>query len=879
VKDIVTTQERPGWHDVEAEALLRDLRTDERGLTEAEATRRLAEHGRNELLFDEATARWKIFLRQFVSPLIGILVICAVVTALLQHWVDFGAIVIVLLLNAGIGYWQERKAENDVRALRSLSAPTARVLRYGVVRHIPAAELTVGDVVPLESGERVPADLRLLEVNALQVDESMLTGEAMPATKRSGSIDESAVVADRVNMAFSGTLVAAGRGRGVVVAVGDGTELGAINALVQGPGGKSPLQELTHALERRIGIVVALAATTVFIAGMWLGGEPAQAFLTAVALAVASVPESLPIVLTVAMSLGVSRMARRRAVVRSLPAVETLGSTTVIASDKTGTLTENRMRVEAVWTAHGHATDHSDDLVRQALRAGALTNEAELTQQGYRGDAVDVAMVRAAVDEGEVSEDERASGVLAHTPYEPELRYSQTVRREGDERVLYVKGAPDAIVEASVHLAGGLSWPEDATRVLAANDQLAGRGLRVIATAKRVLEHGEDTTDPLPPPSGLTLLGLEGLADPPRAGAAEAVARTREAGIEVKMVTGDHPGTARAIADRLGLPAEEPPLTGAEMATLDDRSLLERIHATSVAARVSPQDKLRLVRTLSDDDHVVAVTGDGVNDAPALKAAQIGVAMGASGTDVAREAADVVLTDDNFVTIVDAVEQGRVTFSAIRKATFFLLSTGAASIIAVLTNTFIEGAILFLPVQMLWINIVTNGIQDIALAFEPGEGDELRRPPRPRAEGVLSTAYWWRTLITGSWMAVVLLAVFQWNLAAGMEETYARNVAILVFVMLNFFHVMSARAEYRSVFTLSLLRNPLLIFAALGALLLHLGATHWPVSADLLGFVPLGAGEWLVAIALGSTVLFLVEGEKAIRRWAAARRRAAQSRH
>ena len=871
------------WHALSTEAVLAGLSSGPEGLSGAEASLRLADAGPNELSFAGATPWWRVLVRQFISPLIGILLAAAVVTLVQQHWVDSAAIFLVLSLNAALGFVQERKAEADVRALQSLSTPSCRVLRDGAERVVPGRDVVPGDVVLLESGERVPADLRLFEANALQVDESMLTGESFAASKHTAPLPEDVGDADKANVAFSGTFVGNGRGRGVVIATGAGTALGEINALIQGPAGKTPLQLLTNSLERRIGLIVLGALVFIFIAGLVLGNDVSTMFRTAVGLAVATIPESLPIVLTVALSLGVSRMARRNAIVRTLPAVETLGSTNVIGSDKTGTLTENRLTVERIWTtagtldiSHGDADGGPSDppLVRAVLRAGALTNEATLSAEDedleYSGDAVDAAMARTAVVRAAISEAERTAEPLAHQPYEPHLRYSQTVQRDaGGRRILYVKGSPEAVLAGAVDMAGpGGTVARDDAQVHAANESMGRDGLRVIAAGSRVLSGGEVLPVPLAPPSGLTFLGMEGMTDPPRAGVAAAVEQCRRAGIKVMMVTGDHPVTATAIAGRLGLSTDKPALTGAEMADLDDHMLAARLEQTSVAARVSPVDKLRIVHVLQGAGKVVAVTGDGVNDAPALKAAAIGVAMGKSGTDVAREAADVVLTDDNFVTIVHAVEEGRVTFAAIRKTTFFLLSTGAAALVAVTLSVFAETPLLFLPVQMLWMNVVTNGVQDIALAFEPGEGDELSRPPRPPSEGLLSRTLWFRAGITGAWMALAVILSFIVALHAGSSEIHARTLALTMFVMLSFFQVFSSRAENKSLFQLRLLANKPLLCTSLAALALHWAVMTWPVSAGLLELTALAAPEWLLCAAVGSTVLIIVEVEKAVRRWA-----------
>lgn len=877
-----TGSESVPWHALGADDVFARLSSEPGGLSTAEAARRLTDAGPNELSFTGATPWWRVLLRQFLSPLIGILLAAAVITLIQQHWVDSAAIFLVLCINAALGFVQERKAEADVRALQSLSTPSCRALRDGTEQVVPGRDVVPGDVVLLESGERVPADLRLFEANGLQLDESMLTGEPFAATKRTEPLPADTGEADRANIAFSGTFVGSGRGRGIVIATGAGTALGEINALVQGPPGKSPLQLLTHSLERRIGLIILAALVFIFIAGLVLGNNVSTMFRTAVGLAVATIPESLPIVLTVALSLGVSRMAKRNAIIRTLPAVETLGSTNVIGSDKTGTLTENRLTVERIWTAAGtlDISDGDDDggatdppLVRAVLRAGALTNEATLSSededQEYSGDAVDAAMAKTAVARGAISERDRTAEPLAHQPYEPHLRYSQTVHTDAQgRRTLYVKGSPEAVISAAGTMAreDGES-PLDPALIHAANEAMGRDGLRVIATGSRILDLGEELPAPLPPPSGLTFLGMEGMTDPPRAGVADAITRCRRAGIKVMMITGDHPVTATAIAGRLGLPTDKPALTGTEMTDLDDHMLAARLEQTSVAARVSPAEKLRIVHALQGTGKVVAVTGDGVNDAPALKAAAIGVAMGRSGTDVAREAADVVLTDDNFVTIVHAVEEGRVTFAAIRKTTYFLLSTGAGALVAVTLSVFAETPLLFLPVQMLWMNVVTNGVQDIALAFEPAEGDELSRPPRPPSDGILSRTLWFRAGITGAWMALAVILSFIVALHSGSSETHARTLALTMFVMLSFFQVFSSRAENKSLFQLRLLANKPLLYTSLVALALHWAVMTWPVSAGLLELTPLTAPEWLLCAAVGSTVLIIVEAEKAVRRW------------
>lgn len=893
------------WHRISATAALDVLEASRDGLPEGEAARRRGIWGANEILVAGPTPWWQTLARQFVSPLILILVVATIVTALLQEWIDTTAIFLVLMLNAGIGFWQEKRAESAVLALRELSAPTCRVVRDGRPEQSDARMLVPGDIVALESGERIPADLRLIQESDLRVDESLFTGEVLPVSKTTDAyralIDElidvddddsldGAEASEQRQLALSGTLVTSGRARGLVVATGAQTQLGEISDLVQSTETRSPLQLLTHGLERKIGAVVAIGSSSIFVVGVLLGNSASEMFRTAVALAVASVPESLPIVLTVAMSLGVARMARHNAIVRSLPAVETLGSTTLIGSDKTGTLTLNRLTIEVVWCAAGLVDrragpsresgrdallDGAEPATRAGalavLRSGALTNEAVARPEDPRtftGDAVDVAYLVAAIDAMAVQEDEWAAPPLADMPYEPELRLSQSVRREADgRRFLHVKGSPDVLADVCDRMATphGES-PIDLDLVERINHELAASGLRVIASAIRELGPDEPVAEPLRWPAGLTFLGMAGLEDPPREGVVDAVAQCRRAGLRVTMITGDHPSTAAAIADRLGLDTTHPPLTGHEMSSLDDAALSARLAATDVAARVTPVDKLRIARLHEDRGEVIAVTGDGVNDAPALKAASIGVAMGKSGTDVAREAADIVLTDDNFVTIVEAIRQGRVTFAAIRNATFFLLATGLASLLAVSTNVVVGGPLLFLPIQLLFINVVTNGLQDIALAFEPPAGNELSRPPRPRSEGILSRALWQRLLVIGLWIAGSILVAFQWALAQGYELEHARTLAITLFVWMNFSLVGTARSEHRSIFAMNPWSNRPLIASAVGALLLHWGATTWEPAASVLGFVPLSSTEWLACAVLGTSALAISELDK-LRQW------------
>lgn len=822
------------------------------------------------------------------------------VTVLLEEYLDAIVIGAVLALNAVIGYTQERKAEGAVRALMGLVVPRARVVRDGKEWEIDSRELVPGDIVLLEPGSRVPADLRLTWATSLQIDESLLTGESLPVTKRPDALAEAAGLADRRNMAFTGAVVTSGRGRGIVVATGAATELGAIAGMIRTEQSMdTPLQRRMSGFASIVGIVVGIASVVVFASGVALGGEVEEMFLTAVALAVAAIPEGLPVVFTITLALGVRRMAQRNAIIRRLPAVETLGSTTVIGSDKTGTLTENRMTVTTIWTADGRFRlrsadptsgfgaddDHTGtgdvptDALVATLRTGVLTNEAEVswTSDGLRstGDPTEVALLLAASGADLEPESLREEhDVFAEIPFESERRYSATVLDDHGEHHVHVKGAPERIIDMCTHVRTADGLVEiDRDRVRDAARDLAADGLRVLAMAGRHLDRPLDDADDVPEPDGLVLYGLQGMLDPPREGVREAIVTCHRAGITVKMITGDHAVTARAIAADLGIAAADSTvLTGADLAGMDDAALADVVEDVNVFARVAPEEKLRIVRALQSLDHVVAVTGDGVNDAPALKAAAIGIAMGEGGTDVAREASDMVLTDDNFVSIAAAVEEGRVTFDNVRKVTFFLVSTGAASIFAITVSVWLGWPLLMLPAQLLWLNLVTNGLQDVALAFEPGEDGVLDRPPRGVDEGVLSRSLWERTAVAGAVMAVGTLVLFRWQLdrSGGADSadalTLAQTTALTTMVVFMALHAGNSRSETRSVFRIDPLGNRFLAGAVVLAIVIHVGALYLPPTRFVLRVEPLDLDTWVRIVALSTTVILVMEVDKWLRR-------------
>lgn len=880
------------WHALDTREVERHLDTTHRGLTSAEARARLAVHGPNQLEDEPPPNALVVLLRQFRSPLIAILLVAMLVTLALGEHLDAAVIGAVLVLNAVIGFSQERKAESAVRALKQLVVPRTRVLRDGEDREIDSRDLVVGDVVLLESGTRVPADLRVVSTTALRVDESLLTGESTPITKSVDPVDADRPLADRTSMAYTGAIVTSGRATGVVVATADGTELGAIAGLMRGEAETAtPLQRRMERFARVIGIAVGAAALVAFVSGLLLGGSTHELFLVAVALAVSAVPEGLPVAVTITLAVGVSRMARRRAIIRRLPAVETLGSTTVIGSDKTGTLTQNRMQVRSLWTAdhrytlvggapHGdiveddEAADLDEPALHLMLLAGVLTNEAEAHHADDElvttGDPTEVALLLSAMAAGIDPGSARAAHrPFAEIPFEPVRQYSASVRADDDGHTVFVKGAPERVAAmCTTLLTDAGPAPLDRALVHDAAAELAHSGQRVLAFAYRAIPMRPDQDEPVDvtEPDELVLLGLQGMLDPPRPGVRDAVAACGEAGIRVVMVTGDHAGTSLAIAEQLGIAdSDSPVLTGAELAGLEDGELTERVGHTPVFARVAPEDKLSIVRALQRRGEVVAVTGDGVNDAPALKAAEIGIAMGRDGTDVAREASDMVLTDDDFVSIVNAVEEGRVTFDNIRKVTFFLVSTGAAEIVAIMTGLWLRWPLVFLPAQLLWLNLVTNGLQDVALAFEPAEKGVLRRPPR-RQGGVLDRRMWERVALAGLVMGTGTLWLFRWTLDTTGSVVQAQTVALTTMVVYQVFQAGNSRSEAGSVVSLSPFSNRFLFAATAAAIGVHVGALYLPATQFVLRIEPIAAGAWLRIVLVASSILVAMELHKFLRR-------------
>jgi len=885
-------------HALATETVVEELDTTTQGISSTEAAARLLRFGPNSLPTARPPALAMIFLHQFSSPLIYVLVAAALFSLIIQEWSDAVFISGVLLINAIIGTFQEFSAQRAATALQQLVTTQCRVLRDGDTFEINAEHLVPGDILLLESGDKIPADVRLLSSHDLEIDESLLTGESAAVLKHSDQVlDVDAFLGDRQNMAFAGTMVNRGRGSGVVVATALSTELGTIaSEVIHGESAKPPLLVRMERFTRRIAIIVGLAAIVMAAVAVSRGMPFTEIFMLAVALAVSVIPEGLPVALTVALAIGMRRMARRNVIIRRLVAVESLGSCTCIATDKTGTLTVNELTARCIqfpngdsWKITGEGTvpegeiepphaspgDEEIVLLQRLCLSAILTNDGFLGKRNgqwtHHGDAVDVSLLVMAHKANIVkAKTINAFPELDSIPFESERLFSASLNQVGDSRCMFVKGAFEKLLPMCDTMAvPGKDITIDTARLEQLANDLACQGFRVLAIA---------SSDSAPPATevfceqhlhGLTMLGLVGMIDPLRPESAEAVAICRRAGIEVAMVTGDHPATALAIARELGLATnEEHIVTGPELRATTDQDKIDLLtRRARVFARVEPSQKLDIVHSLQRNGHFVAVSGDGANDAPALRAAQVGVAMGKSGTDVARETADIIITDDNFNSIVSGVEEGRISYANVRKVIFLLISTGAAELVLFTMALFTGLPLPLLAVQLLWLNLVTNGIQDVALAFEPGEGDELRQTPRPPKESIFNRMMIERVIISALVIGIVAFYLFKTMLDWGYTVEEARNSTLLLMVLFENVHVFNCRSETRSIFQHNPLRNRILLFGTLTAQMIHIGAMYTPWINNVLGIQPVSIAHWIKLLGLALTVTIIMEIHKLYLSW------------
>ena len=862
------------WHQRSPAEVFAELDTSPDGLSTAEARRRLAEHGPNTIVEGRRRSWLALLGAQFLDVPILVLLGAAFIAGLIGDAVDTIVILAIVVLNAIIGFTQEFRAERALAALKAMAASSAMTLRDGQLTTVPAQELVPGDVVLVDAGRVVPADLRLIEAASLRTNEAALTGESIPVDKVTDTLDVADLaVGDRSNLLHKGTYVTLGRAVGVVVATGMGTEFGRIAALLRDVrAAQTPLQVRLARLGRNLAVLVVVICAIVFATGVLRGEHWLPMLMTALSLAVAAIPEALPAVVTISLALGARRMVARHALIRRLPAVETLGSVTFICADKTGTLTANEMKVAAFYCDGERTASPGDTQTwRELLRAMAVSHDAaEDTEGRLIGDPIETALLAAARSAGFCKElEQRNLPRVGEIPFEAPRKCMTTVHRNPDGRYLSItKGAPEVLVAQSVQvLRANGTTPIDRGEINRMARAMAAEGLRVIAISQRRLDvlPAQLTSEALE--GDLTLLGLVGLIDPPRQEACEAIAQCREAGIVPVMITGDHPVTALAIARQLNLATDEHAvITGPTLEELPMPEFERRVEELRVYARVSPEQKLKIVTALQSRGECVAMTGDGVNDAPALRQADIGIAMGVAGTDVAKEASAMVLLDDNFASVVRAVREGRRIYDNLRRFIRYQMTTNSAEVWTLFLAPFLGLPIPLLPIQILWINLVTDGLPGLALAVEPAESDVMRRPPRPLREGVFARGLGVHVLWVGLFMAALALGAQAWFVEAGANQTRWQTVTFTMLCFVQLGHVLAVRSERESLFSQGLLSNKPLLGAVGVAVALQLAIVYVPALNRLFGTQALSALELTLTVAGAVSVFAVVEAEKWFKR-------------
>ena len=893
------------WHQLPIDEVLLLLGSQEGGLDVFEVKHRQEHFGMNVLTPAKRKSALRRFLQQFNNPLIYILLAATLITILVKDLVDGLVILMVVMVNAVIGYLQESRAEESIHALAQTMTTEASVIRANTIRRLPAAEIVPGDIVLLAAGDRVPADMRLISTRNMYIEEAALTGESLPVNKSASPVLKvETVLAERTNMAYTSTLVTSGQGSGVVTATGDNSEIGHISRLISEAADlDTPLTRKIERFSRLLLYFILVLASITFVVGIARGDAPLDVLTSAIALAVGSIPEGLPAAITITLAIGVSRMADRKAIVRRLAAVETLGSVTVICSDKTGTLTQNQMTVQQVvvpdacYEVSGSGYDPQGVLYQQdpgtaiqpqgallaLLEAGLLCNDSQLSQQDGRwmaqGDPTEAALLVSALKGGlDIAETRQRLPRLDIIPFDSRHQYMATLhqRGEGKAPVVLMKGAVEVLLARCVSAldSNGQEIPLDADQILSHVDKMAKSGLRVLAFARKELPPDNASLQESQVEDGLVFLGLQGMIDPPRPEAISAVNACQNAGVQIKMITGDHALTAATVARQLGLyaSAEESGgmhptvITGSQLAGMSDTQIIAATEHTVVFARISPEQKLRLVESLQARGEVVAMTGDGVNDAPALKQADIGVAMGITGTDVSKEAADMVLTDDNFATLEAAVEEGRTVFDNLTKIIAWTLPTNLGQGLIILTAVLLGETLPVLPLQVLWINMTSVGALGLVLAMEKGEADIMKRKPRGSQAPILTGVLLWRILIVGVLILLGSFGLFELELYQGGTLAQARTVAVNSVVAVAVFYLFNCRSLIRSVFRIGFFSNPWVIAGVAAMILLQMLFTYAPFMNEIFSSAPIGWAEWSRILAFGLVSFTIIEVEKALQR-------------
>jgi Ca2+-transporting ATPase len=889
------------WHNItEADALANAELSIQDGLSTEEVSRRKEQFGANVITQKKGTHPAILFLMQFNQPLVYILLLASIITAILREWADSSVIFGVVLINAIIGFIQESKALKAIESLAKSMVTEVTVIRNGTKQRIRASELTVGDLVVLQSGDKVPADLRILLLRELQIDESTLTGESVPVMKQTESLAPDTVLADRTNMAYSSTLVTYGTGTGIVTAIGNNTEVGKINTMIASADVlATPLTKNIAKFSALLLYVILGLALVTFMVGFLRGESALDMFMASVALAVGAIPEGLPAALTITLAIGVSKMAKRNAIVRKLPAVETLGSTSIICSDKTGTLTQNQMTVENVFaggtlfdvsgvgyaplgefTLNGTTVPPgSNRSLEECLIAGMLCNDSNLVSSGniwkIEGDPTEGALITSARKAGITKESlalklPRKDAI----PFESQYQYMATLHKVADASttVIYMKGSMESVLSCCTDefLSSGATAPLDIEACHVEAHELARRGLRILAFARKINHSGTSTVSHADLSSDMTFLGFQAMIDPPRPEAIKAISACKTAGIGVKMITGDHELTALAIARKIGIADENNTdeknavLNGKLISALSDTDLISRSRSTSVFARVAPEDKLRLVKALQANGDTIAMTGDGVNDAPSLRQANIGIAMGITGTDVAKETADMILTDDNFASIEAAIEEGRGVYDNLVKFITWTLPTNFGEGLVILAAILAGVALPILPVQILWINMTTAVLLGLMLAFEPKEAGIMTRPPRSSKKPILTNPLILRICIVGALLCAGSFGLFDMALRAGRSEAVARSIATSVFVVGELFYLFNCRSLQYSILKLSFFGNKPLIAGALTMAVLQVLFVYAPFMNMAFQSAPIMPLDWLYIIGVGFAIFIIIEIEKTI---------------